>query len=630
MGPNQEPLEHQQDETLANSEVDPGALVVFTAITGDYDSLKLQPESATRRTDLVAFVDGEKTDRKNRWECRSIERAFDDPARNAKIHKILPHRYFPDKTYSLWLDGSVAINFTMPAEQLVSMYLADCDVAVLRHSRRTCIYQEAQAVLHQRLDDPESIRSQIERYTREGYPANAGLAENCVILRRHTAGVQDFNEAWWKEIERGSRRDQLSFNYVAWKCGLRYRYFPTSIISRNGLFRRFAHNGQVQRPWIAEWGARRLSRACDRLLSPVVLPMAAALGRRELRASMKRTVRQALPSTPGATVNSEDVLVRRRSPSSLSGSRPVIAFGPERKSPSWEWVGYDSARELSKTSRMIVYDDMRSNPPECDVLFIVKSRPRPEFLVKARERGSRIVYCPVDIYQSPAEIDRDAGFLAACDMVLVHNERLLPLLGRHCPNTHFVEHHGRFTLPEMTDFKEDGFVLWVGGCQYMAHFLSWLQLHPIKNEVKILTDLDRMWKKRGARRYSSISLRLERRELAGCKLYRWSERKQLEMMRECKAAIDIKRLDDFNQYTKPPTKAQKFIASGIPFAANPGSYTEEYFRLRGFSVASPEDPDRWFSRSYWEETREFGRKLRESTSLEAVGRRYRELIESIL
>ena len=621
-------------EPAENHEVDPGALVVYTAITDHYDSLKRQPEAATRGADLVAFVNGETPDSKRRGRCRSPERAFDDPVRNAKIHKILSHRYFPDKTYSLWLDGSVVINFSFPVEHLVSAYLADCDVAVFRHSRRTCVYQEAQASLLQRLDDPQIIRRQVDTYTHAGYPANAGLSENCVLLRRHTAAVQDFNEAWWEEIRRGSRRDQLSFDYVAWKCGLTYRHFPGSIGEPGGLFRKYAHRGQSVQAWIRS-RTRLLGKAGNKLLSPVVLPMAAALGRRELRSAMKRSQHLthaplAEAPAPGTVGSSEDLSVRRWSPFSSGRPRPTIAFGPERDYPSWRWAGYDTARELSKAFRMIVYDLTQPTPPDCDVLFIIKERPAASFIARAKDRGARIVYCPIDFYENREQLDRDADFLRACDMVLLHCERHLPLVRHHCLRTHFVEHHARFSLPEMADFKEDGFVLWIGACQHLAHFVSWLELHPIRNEVKLLTDLDHAWAARGARRYVTLSLGRGAKTLAGCEIHQWSERKQLEMMRECKAAIDVRQLEIFNQYYKPPTKAQKYVSSGIPLAVNPGSYAEEYFRTRGFPVTSPEETDRWLSRRYWEQTRDFGLELRASTSLEAVGRRYQDLIESIL
>jgi len=100
-------------------------------------------------------------------------------------------------------------------------------------------------------------------------------------------------------------------------------------------------------------------------------------------------------------------------------------------------------------------------------------------------------------------------------------------------------------------------------------------------------------------------------------------------MRACKAAIDVKMTATFNQRYKPPTKAQQYVASGIPFAVNPDSYSAEYFRLRGFDVASPLDGARWLSEAYWEATRVVGEQLRFTTSLQAVGARYRELIESV-
>ena len=31
-------------------------------------------------------------------------------------------------------------------------------------------------------------------------------------------------EDWWTEIKYGSKRDQLSFNYSAWKLGIKFNY----------------------------------------------------------------------------------------------------------------------------------------------------------------------------------------------------------------------------------------------------------------------------------------------------------------------------------------------------------------------------------------------------------------------
>jgi hypothetical protein len=133
-------------------------MVVYTAVTGDYDNLRRQPSNVTNWAGAVAFVDGPEPGDRMGWQCRTIANVSDDPVRNAKIHKVLSHKYFPDEEYSLWLDGNVVVNFDFPLRQLVSEYLSDCDLAVFKHSRRTCIYQEAQTIIHQRLDDPGIVR----------------------------------------------------------------------------------------------------------------------------------------------------------------------------------------------------------------------------------------------------------------------------------------------------------------------------------------------------------------------------------------------------------------------------------------------------------------------------------------
>jgi hypothetical protein len=41
--------------------------------------------------------------------------------------------------------------------------------------------------------------------------------------------VRAFNELWWDEIQRGSKRDQLSSAYVARRVGLKVGIFPGSL-----------------------------------------------------------------------------------------------------------------------------------------------------------------------------------------------------------------------------------------------------------------------------------------------------------------------------------------------------------------------------------------------------------------
>jgi hypothetical protein len=487
------------------------------------------------------------------------------------------------------------------------------------------------------------------------------------MLRRHTPAVNAFNEAWWDEIARGSKRDQLSFPYVARKVGLRYGTFPGTLLD-NPLFLLGRHAtplvamvtcfagaaldrlvsglhaiggatlisfllrlGRESRE-VPSWRRRSVAALVSGSGSNMVrrVPLAERLGRRLSATPGGSAIRPASRSWDGsATGGTQNQLSTPRRPC----ERRLVALGPVRDVPSWDWVGFDTARELSKYYDVVIYDSWLT-PPACDALFVIKHRPPAHFLAEAEMARQRIVYCPVDTYWDGEHLAQDARVLRACTMVLLHSERLLPLVTPYCSNSHFVEHHTRYALNTMADYKERGFILWIGGYQYVPYLLKWLESHPIGHELKILTDVDKYWSRDRARLVAAeigTTFRPSRHatSIAGHALYPWSERLQYEMMRDCKAALDIKWTENFNQYYKPPTKAQQFIASGIPFAVNAESYSAEYFRLRGFEVSSPLDTARWFSREYWEATRDYGKKLRASTSLQAVGSRYRELIETL-
>lgn len=219
--------------------------VVYTAITRDYDLLKSPPPQWRHQADFVAFLDAPQPD--SRWSFRPIYRRFRDPCRNAKIHKILPHRYFPEAKYSLWVDGAVRITSTLALDQWADEYLKRHDLAVFKHRCRTCIYQEGAYCLHLGRDAPEVINCQMQKYFDEGYPAVNGLADCTILLRRHTKKIEQFNEMWYQEIKTHSRRDQLSFNYVARKIGLKYSHFP-GLLGNSQHFTWSGHTGPRSQP----------------------------------------------------------------------------------------------------------------------------------------------------------------------------------------------------------------------------------------------------------------------------------------------------------------------------------------------------------------------------------------------
>jgi hypothetical protein len=220
-------------------------IVVYTAISQGYDVLKPAWPLWKARADFVAFLDAPQP--APGWEIRPLHQEFKDPCRNAKIHKLLPHLYFPDADYSLWIDGSIETKSTLPIGRWADEYLREHDLALFKHPSRNCVYEEAMACLKGRSDDTAIIERQMQKYCDEGYPFDNGSAECTVLFRRHTKKTAKFNEAWWTEIKAHSRRDQLSFAYAAHKLGFKYTYLP-GLIFNNPHFRRGWHTAKRSTP----------------------------------------------------------------------------------------------------------------------------------------------------------------------------------------------------------------------------------------------------------------------------------------------------------------------------------------------------------------------------------------------
>ena len=214
--------------------------VVYTAITNKYDCLR---NHNPKDIDYVAFVDNDMTSK--HWNIKQVCNEFSDPNRNAKIHKILSHVYFPEKKYSLWIDGSIEIKFPWSMRSFFESYLSDCDMVVFKHEERNCVYEEAKICCEMNLDCVETIKKQMERYKNEKIKQNMGLSECSVILRKHNEKTKEFNEIWWREICNGSKRDQLSFDYAVKKSGIKLRYFPGHLPHNNLLFDRDIHKPYV-------------------------------------------------------------------------------------------------------------------------------------------------------------------------------------------------------------------------------------------------------------------------------------------------------------------------------------------------------------------------------------------------
>lgn len=291
---------------------------------------------------------------------------------------------------------------------------------------------------------------------------------------------------------------------------------------------------------------------------------------------------------------------------SLRSYRKTIAIGPEMDRPTWTWIGFDLARELSKYYDIKVFKNHRVTP--CEALIVIKE-PLSLYALDLFNLPN-IIYFPCDRYRCIEEIEQDP-FLKRCSYVVCHSKHLADTIKSFHLHVSLVNHNGKYILPRMNSYKKDGFVIWTGFSLYLPYLRQWLSEYPLENQLVILTD----WP--GEEYVPGKATQLK-----------WTPRLQFEMMSSAKAAMDIKG-DDFNQLNRPPEKLQTFIASGIPSACNPGPI-RTYLKDCGFDLPVPDSADRWFSKEYYDETILFGKRLREEMSLENVGREVKKILDSLL
>ena len=223
--------------------------IIYTSVFGGYDEVVEQSSNGWD------------------WKCFSEDThtpIYEDNNRNAKRFKVLPHRYLKDYEYSVFIDGNMSVRGDL--NEFVDKYLVDSNVAFFSHSNnnldgRNCAYDEARTIFElgdknmkatpdrgilNYKDNPFVIEKQMNRYIDEGFPKNSGLITGMVILRRHNkADCIQTMEDWWTEIKYNSKRDQLSFNYCAWKNNLKFNYI-TGDSRDNDYFQRStdAHIGK--------------------------------------------------------------------------------------------------------------------------------------------------------------------------------------------------------------------------------------------------------------------------------------------------------------------------------------------------------------------------------------------------
>ena len=196
-------------------------IIIYTCITGGYDSL---PEPVTVPEDFhfVCFASSPESFKSTSWELRPLpSTAKGGNKQKSRYPKFLPHEFFPDCRYSLWMDANIRISDAAFFDIIRDKVRQGVRFAAIRHPLRDDVYQEAEECIRIGRAASEDMKKVCSFLKSEAYPEHSGMTENNIILREHNDPEVVASDIQWKELfDRFPFRDQLLSGYCLKSHGI--------------------------------------------------------------------------------------------------------------------------------------------------------------------------------------------------------------------------------------------------------------------------------------------------------------------------------------------------------------------------------------------------------------------------
>lgn len=207
-------------------------IAIFTAVSGGYDSLK-PPMFIDERFDYIVFTD-HPFKSVGIYDVRPLPYVDSDNTRSARFVKTNPHNLLPEYDIAVWIDANLLI--TGDIYPIIESTLnSGKPFGAVRHAVRTSPFEEMEICMKQGRDNAESIKEQQEFYKKQGYDTNQLIESNVLVYDLRKNKLNDFLNEWWNQIDRFSKRDQISINYsldkhkISWHKFAEYPKTPRSL-----------------------------------------------------------------------------------------------------------------------------------------------------------------------------------------------------------------------------------------------------------------------------------------------------------------------------------------------------------------------------------------------------------------
>ncbi|WP_113922802.1 glycosyltransferase domain-containing protein [Cognataquiflexum aquatile] len=191
-------------------------IAVYTSIFGSKDILN-DPINFSLNSGIEYFCFTDQNELKS--SIYNVIKALPigkDFSKTSKHYKILGYTYLPDFEYLVYHDGNLQMDHSKILDLVKSSNYNF--LSSFEHPHRNCFYEEAKICIKRNKDLNREILKQVIVYSVFGMPKRNGLNENSIlVINKKNLKNSSFLMKWWKEVEKFSRRDQLSLPYLIWK-----------------------------------------------------------------------------------------------------------------------------------------------------------------------------------------------------------------------------------------------------------------------------------------------------------------------------------------------------------------------------------------------------------------------------
>ncbi len=205
-------------------------IAIYTCITGGYDSV-IEPLFIPDNCDYYLVTDREKKLPANSaWKQIVIDRSLPqlqnlDNAGLNRYYKMHPDVLFEDYNYSIYIDGNIKVIGDLTA--YINL-ISKAGIAVHRHGKRDCVYEEAKTIVALGKAKRSSIENHMQKLEQMNFPKHYGLLECNIIARQHNLEMcKSIMNMWWNDYITLSKRDQMSLPSVLYRLHMRVEDIAT-------------------------------------------------------------------------------------------------------------------------------------------------------------------------------------------------------------------------------------------------------------------------------------------------------------------------------------------------------------------------------------------------------------------